>query len=195
MEDGWWRLTLVVANPKEGDPEENGAGIEASGNLVDPRIVKRHPLGSLSLRDVARLDPFPKGPITHVPPSLEGVPGPPTTLSTGQETEGVKQSRLSGRNALVLLAASCHDDWTDCEQNRGQQEGNHETVLLLGKDHAKLAGKSTQVDEHVEVAINPGCRGGRIDDDLFTLAGHDAHAVDGDLFHHKWVDLVIVSAD
>ena len=66
-------VDLIVADPVEGVPEEDGARHEASAHFIHPGIVKGHPLRTGSGIHIAWLDVFPKSAIVHVLVSGNGV--------------------------------------------------------------------------------------------------------------------------
>ncbi len=80
---------LVVGQPEERVPSEDGAGGKSTTHLVDPGIVKGVPSWTLVARDSRWLDRGPECAVVHVPPGPERVDGPAALGGAEEESEGL----------------------------------------------------------------------------------------------------------
>lgn len=81
-------VDLVVADPEQWIPQEHGAGADAAAHLVDPCVVKGHPLGAVGGRDVGGFYGRPEGAVVEVAVGLSWVERPAAFVGIGEELEG-----------------------------------------------------------------------------------------------------------
>jgi hypothetical protein len=110
-------LTLVVAQPEEGIPQEHGAGVEPAADLVHPSVVKVHPLGLGGGVEPGRLDAVPEGAIVQVAVRLDGVDGPAALVSKEEQLGSPTEDGALGRDALVAAAAPEQDERAEAEHD------------------------------------------------------------------------------
>jgi len=182
--------TLVVAQPKEGIPHKDGARVEAAADLVDPGVVKVHPLGPGGGIKRGRLDAVPKGAVVQLLVRLDGVDGPAALVGEQEQLGGAAEDGALGRHALVAAAAPEHDERAEAEEDGRQGVRQPEADVVLAVDHGQLASQSADVDEQVEVVVDTGRGGSRVDDD--ALAGGqrpDDHPLEIELLDDQGVDI------
>jgi len=119
-----WRPTLadlqklhrVQRLTVKRDPGKARARTKTTSYLVDPRIVKLHPVG-LVVAQVAWLDVSPEALALEVVARLHWVHGHFTLHCETQELHGTEQDRASGWVHVVLLAADPEDDGAEAEKD------------------------------------------------------------------------------
>lgn len=132
------------------NPGEARAGTQTTGYLVNPRIVKLHPV-RLAVAELARLNVLPEVLRLQVPACLNRVYRP---LALGCQTpklEGAHDNGTSRRGLVILVATEEENQRAQAEEDGGEQVRTPETDVLLDIDHGDLTGERTDVDEHVEV--------------------------------------------
>lgn len=78
--------------------------------------------------------------------------------------------RAAGRLGLVVLVAASEQNGRAAEEEKGWQgEGEPETNVFFGVDHADRTEQTTDVDHHVEVKVDAGDGDGRVHDDALAL--------------------------
>ena len=97
----------------QGKPNENGACLEATTDLVYPVVTERHPLWPLAIWDVARLGRFPEVVSLEVFVQRNRVQRPSSSCGIRPELEGLgEHGTLRGRT-MISLATKEKDDGTE----------------------------------------------------------------------------------
>lgn len=162
---------LVVSEPVEGEPEEDSAGLETTTNLVNPGIVKGHPLGLGLGRLLGGLGALPEVVSTHVLHELDGVGSPTALGGKGPKAHALGKNRAGGGSLDVVLGAKDKDGNAESKDDGRQGVGKPETNVLFGEGHTELTTKSTDIDEKVEVHEDTADGQDGVNND--TLAGFE----------------------
>ena len=121
---------------------------------------------------------------------LPGVDAPAALVGKSKELHGAAKDGTGRRDTLVALATPEHDQGAEAEQDGRKGVREPETDVKLAVNHAELAGKSTDVDEEIEVVINPRSRKVRVNNDtLASGEGLDNHPGQVKLFNNQRVDV------
>lgn len=159
---------LSVREPVERIPHEDFACRETTSHFVYPGIIEGHPRWSLISWDVGWLGRCPHGSVVGVLVESDRVDRPSSSQGVEQDLERLAESRSSGRSLLISLSAPPHNSGSEKEGECWEQECQPETDVLLGVDHTNLSDKGTDVDEQVEVVVDPTLCNRRVNDDLLT---------------------------
>jgi len=141
---------LVVGDPIERNPGEARAGTQTTSNLVNPCIIKDHPLG-LTRAELAGFDILPEILRLEVLTGLDWVDRPLAFQGKQKKLKGAGNDRSGGRSAVVLVTADIEDDGAETKHEGRKKEGAPETDISLNVYHADLASQRTSVDHQVEV--------------------------------------------
>lgn len=144
-------VQLVVGEPVDGEPAEDGAGLETTLDFVNPLVIEGNPGRALALDKLAGLGTFPEIRSSHVLVELNGVEGPATLHGLPPDAEGLPEDGTGGRRQDVAVATPVEHEWRRGEQDGGECVREPETDKLFSVGHANLADQSTDVDEEVEV--------------------------------------------
>ena len=116
-------VQLVVREPIERVPEEDGAGMETAAHFSDPGIVESHPARALVDGDVAGFDILPESAIVQVLVGGDGVDGPAAALGVNEDFEGFAEDGAFWRTPDVGFAAGKDYGWAEAEQYCRQKIG------------------------------------------------------------------------
>lgn len=128
------------------NPSKARASPQSTCDLVDPRIVKLHPLW-LVAAEMAGLDIFPEVVRLEVLARGNGVGRPLALCGETHEFEGANENGARGRGVVVLFAAHPKHNGTETEHDCREQPRAPESNVLFHVDHGDLAGESTHVDK------------------------------------------------
>ena len=112
------------------EPQEHGASLKSSLDLVNPLVVEGHPLWALLERVLARLHVLPEVVCLHVLHKLNWVRCPSTLHRRAPKAHCCRQYRPCWRGKVVHVAAQVKDDWTDEKDDGGKGEGEIEANIL-----------------------------------------------------------------
>lgn len=142
-------IHLAVSEPKDGNPEKDGAGSETTSNLINPGIVKVVP-GWLVGAKSGRLYGVPH--MARVPVLVGGdwVGTHSVSESLEKELEGRAHDVAARRTENVELLAEDENRDSDDEHDGGDQVCQPEANISFRVHHTDLANKGTDVDKEVE---------------------------------------------
>lgn len=181
-------VELVVSEPVDGEPEEHSASLETTLDFICPLIIKVHPIGTNGL--FAGLGIIPESGSVELPDGLDGVDAPFALSAEAPITDGTGEHGACGGSAGVLVASSNEDQGAEEEDDSWEGVGQPESNELLSVDHADLADQSSDVDEKVEVHVDPRCGMDGIDNNSLTrLEGDDKELGALVLFSNQWRDV------
>lgn len=181
---------MVVAEPEDGVVAEDSASSETTAELINPGIIKGHPLGASLVGEARGLDILPEGAVVHVAVRGNRVDRPAALLSEEESAESRAQDGARGLAANVALAAPEHDERTHGQHDGGESVRQVEADILLSVDHGDLADEGTDVDAEIEPQEDALCGDGRVDDDaLARLERLDVHVLVAHLLDNQTVDI------
>lgn len=108
---------LVVAQPEDGIPAEDGAGGESASQLVDPGVVKGHPGRAGVGREARGLDRVPEGAVVEVAMRLERVDGPAAALGEHEGPQRRDEHRPGGLATEISPAPPPHDERAETQHD------------------------------------------------------------------------------
>lgn len=171
-------------------PQEDGAGLETTGDLVYPLVVKSHPArGLLAVTgDVAGLGGLVEVWSGEVLGKLDWVESPLALGSEAEDAHRGAQDRAGGRRLDVKVVSEPKDNRSRAEDDGREEEREPEPDVLLGVNHADLSNQRTNVNKEVEVLVyqlvlplrthhvDPrSCESGVDNNSLSSLGGADKH--------------------
>lgn len=112
---------LVVRQPVQRVEGEDLAGLEATADLVNPRIVEGHPYG-LGVSEVAGFDALPEVAVLEVCNGPDRVQRKAALGTQAHESEGLGNDRTSGRRSPILVLAPEQDHRAEQEHDCGEGE-------------------------------------------------------------------------
>ena len=137
-------------------------------------VVEGHPGWASGRLDSGGLDGGPEGTVMEALIGGDGVEGPAAFVGEKEELKGFGEDGTLWWGSYVSIAAIPHYEGAKAQHDGGKEIGEPETNIFLRVSlevlvclqgvirvmyyHSNLANKSTNVDEKVEVVINPtGC--------------------------------------
>lgn len=133
------------------EPQEDGAGFEATGDLVDPLVIKGHPARTALALEVARLGLFPEVGSAEVLPSPDGVEREATLEGETPDAEGLTEDRALRWGLGVRVAADVQNEGAQAKEHGREHVREPVADVLLGVRHADLTNESTDVDKEIEI--------------------------------------------
>jgi hypothetical protein len=104
-------VDLVIGQPPEREPQEDGTGFESTSNFIDPDVVEDHPLGQLALL-FARLGGIPEVGNVEVAPHFNWVPAPATTSSITEDAESARKNGSSRWSTSIDVTTRIENEWS-----------------------------------------------------------------------------------